>query len=120
MEQQEKTEFVSAYTKLLTTAWSDEEFAQLLARDPKQASRDCGLEVPNDAEMVVVRDPQQDAEPNLDLQIESWEKGHELGLYELHVPDAPQLDSQELSEGDLMAVSGGDTYCCCCPCCCCT
>lgn len=119
MEQQEKREFVSAYTKLLTTAWSDEDFAQLLERDPKQASRDCGLEVPDDADMIVVRESQE-SEPNLDVQIEAWEKGRELGLYELHVPTAPQLDEQELSEGDLMAVSGGDVYCCCCPCCCCT
>jgi hypothetical protein len=50
-----------------------------------------------------------------------WENGKACGHYLLSVPSTPQIETRELSEADLEAVSGGDTYCCCCsPCCSCT
>lgn len=117
MDTKERAAFVSSYTKVLTTAWSSEDFAARLEADPKPLLAEAGLRVPADARVQIVREV--GGEPSLESQIALWEQGMSSHVYELHVPDVPQLDTQELSESDLMAVSGGDTYycCCCCPCC---
>ncbi len=121
MDAQERSEFVTNYTRLLTTSWSNDEFAQLLDDDPKSALSQVGLNVSSGSQVVLVRiiPTVGSHEPSLDRQIELWERGQSTGLYEMHVPKTPQIATQELSEGDLMAVSAGDS-CCCTPCCCCT
>lgn len=119
----DRTAFVNAYTRALITAWSDEEFARRLDADPKSTLRESGLDIPAGAEVVLVRViPEGHQEGNLDEQIALWERGLETNLYELHIPQTPQIDTAELSEGDLDAIAAGvDTVeCCCCPCCCCT
>lgn len=117
MDAQERSEFVNAYTKVLTAAWSDEAFAARLEQDPKAGIKEFGLEVPSAAEVHLVREiPVGHGEPDMDQQVQWWEDGRASGRYELHIPQAPELDMSELAENDLEAVSAG--YCCTCPCCC--
>lgn len=118
MEPRERANFVSAYTKILTTAWSNEAFAARLTAEPAAALAEHGLAVPAGATVSIVREI--GGEPDLEAQVRMWEAGTSTGRYELRVPGTPQIDTRELSEADLEAVSGGDTYCCCCsPCCSC-
>ncbi|MFG1698236.1 hypothetical protein [Nonomuraea sp. NPDC049309] len=118
----ERTEFVNAYTRVLITAWSSEEFSAKLDNNPREALAESGLEVPADAQITVVRNvPEGAHESNIDVQVALWERGLETGVYEFHIPETPQIDMAELSEGDLDSIAAGiDINCCCCPCCCCT
>lgn len=119
MEPRERAAFVSAYTKILTAAWSNEAYAARLAADPVAALAEHGLTVPAQSSVRIIREVA--GEPDLEAQVRMWENGKATGRYELLVPNTPQIDTRELSEADLEAVSGGDTYCCCCsPCCSCT
>ncbi len=120
--QQEKDEFFASYTKVLVAAWTDEEYAQRLDADPAQALREYGLEVPEGSELIVTRVIPEDAgEPSEDAAIQKWVSGRTTGVYTLSVPATPALDLTELSEADLMALTGGWSVSCCssCPCCCC-
>jgi hypothetical protein len=118
---QQRTEFVNAYTRVLITAWSSEEFAARLDSNPRAALAESGLELPAGAEVVLVRNiPEGHHESNIDVQVALYERGLETGTFEFHVPETPQIDMAELSEGDLDSIAAGGIYCCCCPCCCCT
>ena len=57
-----------------------------------------------------------------DVQIALWERGLESKVYELHIPETPQVDTAELTEGDLDSIAAGTITIktCCCPCCSCT
>ncbi len=120
MNQQDRAEFVSAFTRLLTRAWSDEAYAAKLESHPTEAAAESGLTVPAGSEVVVVRDFEgeysDDKTEKIDAQVALWQSGASTGRYELHVPRTPQIDTAELSEDELESVAGG--YCCCCPCCC--
>lgn len=119
MEPRERSAFVSAYTKVLTAAWSDDAYVTRLEENPRTALAEQGLELPANATVQIIRNVGGD--PDLDAQVDLWSAGKATGTYELRVPSSPQIEDRELSEADLEAVSGGDTYCCCCsPCCCCT
>ncbi|MEU4895827.1 hypothetical protein AB0B12_22045 [Streptomyces sp. NPDC044780] len=120
MEPRERSAFVSSYTKVLTAAWSNDEYVTRLETDPRAALAEQGLELPANASVRIVRNIGGD--PDLEAQVALWEAGKTSGVYELRVPSSPQIEDRELSEADLEAVAGGDnTYCCCCsPCCCCT
>jgi hypothetical protein len=122
LDPQQRAEFVNAYTRALITAWSSEEFARRLDQDPAVALRETGVELPESAQVVLVRTiPEGAREPSLDKQIALYEQGQATGRYEFHIPETPQIDMAELSEGDLDGVAAGMTVnCCCCPCCCCT
>jgi len=122
MDPRERAEFINAYTRALITAWSSEEYAAKLTSDARTALAEVGLEVPANAEIVVVRTvPGGHHEANLDVQVELWEAGLASNRFEFHIPDTPQVDMSELSEGDLADITAGLTInCCCCPCCCCT
>ena len=114
---QERAEFVNAFTRLLITAWSSEEFSARLVGDPRSALAEVGLEVPANAEIVLDRSITGQREGNMDGQVALWEEGLATGRFELHVPETPQIDTAELSESDLDAVAAGSS-CCCCPCTC--
>jgi hypothetical protein len=119
MEPRQRAAFVSAYTKILTSAWSNESFAASLSSNPAAALAEKGLEIPAGSTVTVIRETAGD--PDLEAQVRMWENGKASGNYQLLVPTTPQIDTRELSEADLEAVSGGNTYCCCCsPCCSCT
>jgi len=118
---QDRTAFVNAYTRILINAWSSEEFAGRLDSDPKATLRENGLEIPADGEVVLVRHfPEGQPEGDLDVQIALWERDLESKVYELHIPETPQVDTAELTEGDLDSIAAGDItiYACCCPCSC--
>ncbi|MEU8268720.1 hypothetical protein AB0B89_16305 [Sphaerisporangium sp. NPDC049002] len=124
----ERTEFVNSYTRVLITAWSSEEFSAKLDSNPREALAEAGLELPAGAQITLVRTvPEGHHDTNLDVQVGLWERGLDTGVFEFHVPETPQIDMAELSEGDLDSISAGvspdsaiDINCCCCPCCCCT
>jgi hypothetical protein len=121
MTPQERTEFVDAYTRLLITTWSDEEFAARLHTDIIAAMKEVGLEVPADAVVERVRElPETQLDGGLDVQLEAWERGIETGHFYLHIPETPEFDMAELTEGELEGVAAGSyVCCCCCPCCSC-
>ena len=122
MNPQQRAEFVNAYTRALITAWSSEEFSRRLDQDPKAALAEVGLQIPADAQVELVRTvPEGSHEGSLDAQVALYETGLATGRYEFHIPETPQIDMAELSEGDLDAVAAGSSIgCCCCPCCSCT
>ncbi|WP_406277926.1 hypothetical protein [Embleya sp. NBC_00896] len=126
MDPRDRAAFVRSYTKVLTAAWSDDEYAARLESDPRAALAEHGLELPAGAHVRIVRNV--GGEPDLEAQVALWESGTVTGEYDLRVPNSPQIEMRELSEADLESVAGGvdaprddTTYCCCCsPCCCCT
>jgi len=119
---QERAEFVNAYTRVLITAWASEDFSSRLGQDPKATLAEAGLVIPEGGTVEIVRTVTDGApEASLDSQVELWETGIAGGHYVLYVPETPQIDMAELSEGDLDAVAAGLTIACCCtPCCSCT
>ena len=118
MDTAERAQFVRGYTKVLTSAWSDEDFMKRLKSDPKNTLAEYGLDA-KDATVNIVTEVK--GEGSLDEQVELWDAGQKSGTIQLFVPEVPQVDTEELSDEQLDSVSGGDTYCCCCsPCCTCT
>lgn len=135
MDSAERVAFVNQYTKLVITAWSDEAVMNRLKSDALTVAKDFGLDLPSGSSVKLVSEIPSDGDhtPQLDVQIRLWDEGKKTGVYELHVPETPQLDTEELDEFELTSISGGraasgtvtggsgTTYCtCCCPCCCCT
>lgn len=120
MDARERARFVDAYTRILTLVWSRPDGADRLGADPRAVLAEGGLPVPEDADLVVVQSTS--GGPDLQAQIDLWEKGLRTGRYVLHVPSLPVIPSRELSENALGDLSGGaGTACCsCCPCSCCT
>jgi hypothetical protein len=122
VQEEERAEFIGAYARILSAAWSDEAYATKLSTNPEEALREYGLEVPTGASVTVARHiPADAAEPSIDTAVTKWEAGKATGIYVLSVPDEPQLASEELSEEDLASVAAGLTIknCCCTPCCSC-
>lgn len=132
--EEQKNNFIDAYTKALVTSWSSEEFADKLESNPRAAFAEVGLELPADATIEVLRNLGKSATPegapqdqdtqseggSLDLQVGLYEKGLETGHFEFHMPETPQVDTDELGLDELADVAAGGVYCCCCPCCCCS
>jgi hypothetical protein len=120
MNGQEKTAFISGYTKLLTTAWTNEEFAATLRQNPKAALAQCGLMVPGNATVEIVTDRPDPASGDLNQEMEYWEEGLASGRIVLHVPHAV-IRTKDLVELALGPTAKDTTVCCCCcPCCSCT
>ena len=118
MDTAERAQFVRGYTKVLTSAWSDEAFLSRLKSDPKDTLAEYGLDTKGATVNIVT---EVKGEGSLDEQVELWDAGTKSGTIQLFVPEVPQIETEELSDEALDSVSGGDTYCCCCsPCCTCT
>jgi hypothetical protein len=115
-----RSEFVTAYTRVLITGWSSEEYDRKLDADPRSALAEAGLELPAAAEVVVVRTDLTD-EASLEHQVELYERGLATGRFEFHVTAAPRVDVAELIEGDLeyVAAASNNATCSCTPCTCC-
>ena len=124
LNENQKNEFVDAYTKALLASWSSDEYAARLESDPRAALAEVGLDLPADATIVVTRGAAEassdgDAQGRLDNQVALYEAGLESGRFEFHMPSTPQIDTSELDVDELAGIAGGGIYCCCCPCCCC-
>jgi len=124
MDAQQRSQFVDAYTRLLITTWSSEEFENRLTSDMQGALTEVGLEVPANATVERIREVpegrQQTERGGLDVQVAEWERGLDTGHFYLYIPDTPQVDISELSEGDLEGIAASSYICCCCcPCCSC-
>lgn len=109
----ETPDFIVGYTRILTQAWSSEDFCERLASHPRQVLADNGLEIPRNTVVRIVRS--SDAEPDLQAQIEMWQQGAVTGKYILHVPYLPQMDVSDLSDEELGDLAGGAAGCCCSP-----
>jgi hypothetical protein len=115
-----RADFVNAYTRVLITGWSSEEYDRKLSTDPRAALAEAGLELPAGAEVVVVRTAPS-AEASIDTQIELYERGLATGRFEFHLTGAPSVELAELIEGDLeyVAAASNTVSCSCTPCTCC-
>ncbi|USQ81862.1 hypothetical protein NF556_09525 [Ornithinimicrobium faecis] len=115
-------QFTDAYTNALITSWSDAEYAARLENDSRAALAEAGLELPAEAQIIMVRNPEpsqaSDQQGSLEVQLGLYEQGLQTGRFEFHMPQTPQVDTSELDLGELAELAGG-MYCCCCPCCCC-
>jgi hypothetical protein len=121
LSEQERADFVGGYTRAVINAWSNEEFAAALDSDPKTALAEVGIALPEGAKVTVDRrNPTAEEESSCDIeqQVKLYEDGRSNGNYVFLIPSTPQIETEELSEEDLVGAAGGG--CCCCPCCCCT
>lgn len=104
--EQDKQEFVDAYTRVLVNAWSSDEFSALLQSDPRTALSDAGLEVPEGVEVKVIRGAggsEADLAPQerLSKQYERWAAAEETGEVIVFVPATPRVDMKDLELSDL-------------------
>lgn len=110
MEPDERAVFVNGYTKVLTGAWSSEEFSLRLEADPVSVLAQNGLAVEAGSRVDIVRI--RDGEPGLQTQMQLSEIGRQSGHYALYVPEFPQLDVRDLADEELGGLAGGGSYCC--------
>ncbi|MFC2641120.1 MAG: hypothetical protein ACFN04_06095 [Propionibacterium acidifaciens] len=121
-ENQGLQEFTEAYTRLLVAVWTDERTAGRLRSDPRAVAADAGLVIPDGVEITVVDAtgaPAGDPKAALADYYADFREGLAGGAVTLTVPQAPPIDTQDLTSDALSEVAGGDVTCCCCPCCCC-
>ncbi len=111
-------DFTNAYTQLLVSSWSDEDFARRLREEPAVVAAEAGLLLGSDTEVVVVETGDGEA-GDLATYYQEFTAGVSAGRVELVIPAAPRVDLRELTNEDLADVAGGGGCCCCCPCCCC-
>ncbi|MFF0153776.1 hypothetical protein [Micromonospora sp. NPDC005203] len=111
--------FVAAYSRLVADVWADPVKEQALDRDPRGFLAGYGLQLSEEVQVRVVRDV-ADADPDLEVQIESWQLAGTTGVFVLFVPSLLPVAQAELAEDELDSVVAGlDPSCaCCCPCCC--
>jgi hypothetical protein len=112
----EKAAFIFGYTRILTQAWSSEEFSRRLETDPQVVLAENGLPITPGARVEIIRS--RDADPDLDTQVHLWDRGSVTGRYVLYVPHLPQVDTRELDDDELGDLAGGVSGYCCTPCCC--
>ncbi len=123
MPMSEHDEFVAAYTKVLVASWTDDAYAARLDADPRDALAEHGLHVPAGSQLVVTRSiPRSHAEGGVEVAVSKWEAGRTTGIYVVSVPASPEVELGELSDDDLLSISGASllSCCCCTPCCSCS
>ncbi|MFE7439454.1 hypothetical protein ACFU7X_03155 [Streptomyces chartreusis] len=98
------TDFASRYARLLTRAWCEDAYDALLSSDPRTALSHVGLEIPDDAQIAVIR--RGTCPPDLELQTTLWMDAADSKRYVLHVPP---LDAEALALDQLDHVVGGST-----------
>lgn len=118
LEAKEREGFVRSWGTVLTKTWEDEDFKAKFEANPAQVLSENGVGVEADATVNLVTPP-ADAGPDLDKQIEEFEKGKESGTYTFYVQDSNQVETEEVSEQELEGVSAGACCssilsCCCC------
>jgi hypothetical protein len=117
LDEGQRKDFIAGYTKLLTAAWSADDFDAFIATvtaDPAGVIGGYGLPMPA-AGSIEIR-TQGDGDESLDQAVELWELGLNGGTYTIYIIHDDDIESVNLAE-----ISGAGTYCCsCCPCCTCT
>jgi hypothetical protein len=117
LDEGQRKDFIAGYTKLLTAAWSADDFNAFIATvnaDPAGVIGGYGLPMPTAGSIEILS--QTDGGESLDQAVELWEKGLNGGSYTIYIIHDDDIESVNLAE-----ISGAGTYCCsCCPCCCCT
>ncbi len=119
MTPRDRAVFVAAYTNLVADVWSNPVSERQLTDDPAALLARHGMPVPAGTRVAVVREV-GDAEPDLNVQVDYWQRSLTSGELTLVVPTLAPLPDAELDDSELDSVVGGiDTSCaCCCPCCC--
>jgi hypothetical protein len=97
--------FFSSYIRVLTQAWSSEDFSRRLEVSPRDVLAECGLETPAGSQVEVVRSGND--EPDLGVQLALWSSGNDTGRYVLHVPYVSQIAVTEVDGEDLGDLAGG-------------
>jgi hypothetical protein len=114
LDEGQRKDFIAGYTKLLTAAWSADDFDAFMANlngNPAGVTAEYGLPMPATGSIEIRT--QSDGGESLDQAVELWEHG---GSYTMYVIHDDHIESVNLAE-----ISGAGTYCCsCCPCCTCT
>jgi hypothetical protein len=94
--------FVRRYAQLLTRAWCDDEFDELLNSDPRAALKEIGLAMSSDAEIAIMRTPH--SPPDLARQLALWQDAAGTGRFVVHVPP---LAARLLAAEELDRIVGG-------------
>jgi hypothetical protein len=102
MNSADTDDFVHRYAQLLTRAWCEESYDDLLSADPRAALAQVGLRVPAGAEVAVVRTGP--SPPDLRIQLSLWTDAAGSNRFVLHVPP---LDARTLAGDELDNVVGG-------------
>lgn len=118
LDTREREEFVRTWGTVLMRSWEDDDFKSRLHSDPRAVLTDAGMDLQDDAE-IMLETPPADAGPDLDRQIALYEEGRESGRYVFYVQESNQLQTQEISEQELEGVAAGASSssiisCCCC------
>jgi hypothetical protein len=100
-----RSEFVRAYTRVLTHAWGSVEFSTKLYENPKGTLALNGLATPSAARVEILN--VYDAEPDLAAQADLWNRGFVSGCFVLCLPALSQTDTAELSVDELGDLAGG-------------
>ena len=120
LNSEQRKDFIGGYTKLLTAAWSADDFDAFVASISADASGTLagyGLPMPTGAAIEIRT--QGDGGESLDQAVELWEKGINGGLYTIYVIHDDDIESVNLEE--ISGAGTNVTACCsCCPCCTCT
>jgi hypothetical protein len=91
-----RDEFQTFYSRLLLRSWTNSEFAQELDSNPVVALSAVGLEVPENAEVEVVRETS--GKPSLSTQFDWWVEGERSGRYRIVVPDIPPVSPKVVED----------------------
>ena len=100
-------EFASRYTRMLTRAWSNDEFSRRLEKDPRGVLAENGLEIPAHAVLEIVWEG--DVSLGLGPQFDLWQQGYSTRRFILHLPLLPRTGIDELREAELGDLAGGAT-----------
>ena len=119
MNREQRSKFIAAYSKVLTTAWADDKYMAKLKADPAATLSAAGLAVPAGVKINLKTSGGGDG--TLEDQLKLWEEGVAKKSVDLYVPAQPAMADGELSDTQLESIAGGSDCCCSCtPCCTCT
>lgn len=114
----ERESFVQAWGAILMKSWQDADFRERLHDDPAAVFAEEGLEVQPGAQIKLELAPADATGGDLDHQISLYEQGLETGSYTFYVLEPSEVETREISDRELEAISGA-AMCSSCPACSC-